>query len=173
MSIRRPPRQSTDGLQDRKWKEQAFYDANRPVGATGPMGPPGPQGPAGPTGATGPQGPQGIAGPTTVNVGTTTTVSYGTPASVTNGGDSTNVVLNFAIPQGPQGEPGENEKGPEFTYSSGKVSRIDYDSGNYKVMTYTAGVLTQIDYHRGAETIRKTFNYNVDGTLDEIVEVTL
>jgi hypothetical protein len=103
MSIRRPPRQSTDGLQDRKWKEQAFYDANRPVGATGAMGPPGPQGPAGPTGAIGPQGPQGIAGPTTVNVGTTTTVSHQTPAGVSNGGDSTNVVLNFTIPQGPPG----------------------------------------------------------------------
>lgn len=62
MSIRRPPRQSTDGLQDRKWKEQAFYDANRPVGATGAMGPPGPQGPAGPTGAIGPQGVQGVPG---------------------------------------------------------------------------------------------------------------
>jgi len=63
MSIRRPPRQSTDGLQDRKWKEQAFYDANRPVGATGAMGPPGPQGPAGPTGAIGPQGPSGAGFP--------------------------------------------------------------------------------------------------------------
>lgn len=62
MSIRRPPRQSTDGLQDRKWKEQAFYDANRPVGATGPIGPAGPQGPAGPTGATGATGPQGDPG---------------------------------------------------------------------------------------------------------------
>lgn len=103
MSIRRPPRQSTDGLQDRKWKEQAFYDANRPVGATGAMGPPGPQGLTGPVGPTGPQGPQGIQGPATVTVGTTTTVSSGSPASVTNGGDSTNVVLNFTIPEGQSG----------------------------------------------------------------------
>lgn len=173
MSIRRPPRQSTDGLQDRKWKEQAFYDANRPVGATGPIGPAGPQGPAGPTGATGPQGPQGIAGPTTVNVGTTSTVSYGTSAGVTNGGDSTNVVLNFTIPQGPQGEPGDNEKGPKFTYSSGKISRIDYDSGNYRVFTYTSGKLSQIDYRKGTQTLRKAIIYNIDGTLDEIVETLL
>lgn len=103
MTIRRPPRQSTDSFQDRKWKEQAFYDANRPTGPQGPIGPAGPQGPVGATGATGPQGPQGIPGPTTVDVGTTTTVSYGTPAAVANGGDSTNVVLNFTIPQGPPG----------------------------------------------------------------------
>jgi len=103
MTIRRPPRESTDSFRDRKWKEQAFYDANRPTGAQGIQGPAGPQGPTGPTGATGAQGPQGIAGPTTVNVGTTTTVSYGTPAGVSNGGDSTNVVLNFTIPQGTPG----------------------------------------------------------------------
>jgi hypothetical protein len=103
MTIRRPPRDATEGYRDRKWKEQAFYDANRPVGATGSAGPAGPQGPSGPTGATGPQGPQGIAGPTTITVGTTTTVSPGTPAGVSNSGDTTNLVLNFTIPQGVAG----------------------------------------------------------------------
>ena len=94
MTIRRPPRQSTDSFQDRKWKEQAFYDANRPTGPQGPIGPAGPQGPVGATGATGPQGPQGIPGPTTVDVGTTTTVStipQGPPGPTTayifDGGD--------------------------------------------------------------------------------------
>lgn len=103
MTIRRPPRESVDSFQDRKWKEQVWKDSARATGPQGLMGPPGPQGPTGPTGATGPQGPQGIAGPTTVDVGTTTTVSYGTPAAVSNGGTSTNVVLNFTLPQGPPG----------------------------------------------------------------------
>jgi hypothetical protein len=79
-------------------------------------------------------------------------------------------VLNFVIPEGP---PQEEEPGPAFTYTSGLVTRIDYDSGNYKVLTYTSGVLTQVDYHRGTSIIRKTFSYNGDGTLAEIVQTTL
>lgn len=173
MTVRRPPRDSTDGLRDRKWKEQIFYDANRPAGPQGPIGPAGPQGPTGPQGAVGPQGPQG---PATVNVGTTVTVTNGTPASVTNSGTAGNVILDFVIPAGPQGAMGpvgENEKGPLFTYSGGSVSRIDYDSGNYKLLTYTTGRLTQLDYIKGGLTIRKTFLYNLDGTLNEIVEAIL
>lgn len=170
MTVRRPPRESTDSFRDRKWKEQTFYDANRPTGAQGIQGPAGPQGPTGPVGPAGPQGPQG---PATVTVGTTVTTSYGNPASVTNSGTSGNVILDFVIPTGPQGPLGENEKGPAFTYSSGVVSRIDYDSGNYKLFTYSSGVLTQVDYRKGSSTIRKTFSYNGDGTLNEIVETVL
>lgn len=62
MRIRRPPRPSTDGLRDRKWKEQAFYDANRPAGAKGDTGAPGAQGEPGLQGAQGEQGPQGVQG---------------------------------------------------------------------------------------------------------------
>jgi hypothetical protein len=79
-------------------------------GDTGPMGPAGPAGPVGPqgeTGATGAQGPQGIQGPAgedgvtpTVSVGTTTTLPPDTPAYVTSDGSSTNLILNFGIPQG-------------------------------------------------------------------------
>jgi hypothetical protein len=61
-------------------------------------------------GETGPQGEQGLPGLTgpgaTVQVGTTTTVPAGTPASVTNSGASGAAILNFAIPQGPKGDPG-------------------------------------------------------------------
>ena len=103
MTVRRPPRESTDSFQDRKWKEQVWKDSARDQGPQGLQGPPGPQGPTGATGPVGPQGPQGDPGPTTVDVGTTTTVSYGTPAGVTNGGNATNVLLNFTIPQGPPG----------------------------------------------------------------------
>lgn len=167
MSIKRPPRESTDSFRDRKWKEQVFYDANRPTGAQGPIGPAGPQGPTGPQGAIGPQGPQG---PATVAIGTTISTGWGNPPTVTNSGTSGNVILDFVIPAGP---PQEQEPGPAFTYTSGLVTRIDYDSGNYKVLTYSGGILSRVDYHLGATVIRKTFVYNVDGTLGEIVQTKL
>jgi hypothetical protein len=63
---------------------------------------------------TGPQGPQGEPGPAgadgvspTINVGEVTTLNAGQPATVTNVGSDTNVILSFGIPQGPQGEQGE------------------------------------------------------------------
>ena len=62
---------------------------------------------------TGPQGPQGEPGPAgadgvspTVNVGEVTTLNAGQPATVTNVGSDTNVILNFGIPKGPQGDQG-------------------------------------------------------------------
>lgn len=85
-----------------------------PAGPQGPQGPVGPQGPAGPvgeqgpTGDTGPQGPQGEQGPAgttpTIQIGNVTTVPASSSASVTNSGTSTAVVLNFEIPQGPEGD---------------------------------------------------------------------
>ena len=82
-----------------------------PQGPEGPEGPQGETGPAGPQGPTGPQGPEGPAGndgvdgvSPTVSIGNVTTVSSSTPASVTNSGTSTNVILNFEIPQGIQGD---------------------------------------------------------------------
>ena len=48
-----------------------------------------------------------------VKVGETTTGEAGTPASVTNSGDETNVVLNFTIPRGDTGPAGPaGERGP-------------------------------------------------------------
>lgn len=71
-----------------------------------------------------------------------------------------------------QGEaPLSAETGPAFTYTDGVVTRIDYDSGNYKLLSYTSGALTQLDYVRpGSATVRKTFTYNPDGTLASITE---
>ena len=56
------------------------------------------------TGGTGTQGPQGPSG--TIQVGTTTTLSAGTPASVTDTGTLQNAIFNFGIPQGIQGTTG-------------------------------------------------------------------
>ena len=47
-----------------------------------------------------------------MGVGTVTTGNPGTPVSVTNGGTSTNVVLNFRIPKGEKGDKGnKGDKG--------------------------------------------------------------
>lgn len=62
----------------------------------------------------GPRGPKGEKGDTaiTCSVGSTTTGAPGTNATVTNSGTGTNLVFDFTIPrgadgqQGPQGEPG-------------------------------------------------------------------
>ena len=52
------------------------------------------------------QGLQGPPGPATIEVGTTTTGDAGTEATVINSGTSENVILDFVIPQGIQGETG-------------------------------------------------------------------
>lgn len=54
--------------------------------------------PKGDTGASGATGQDGIT--PTVSVGTTTTLPAGSPATVTQDGTATNVILNFGIPQG-------------------------------------------------------------------------
>jgi hypothetical protein len=64
-----------------------------------------PKGDKGDTGETGAQGPKGDAAATIV-VGSTTTGLPGSSALVSNSGTSSDVILNFTIPQGPQGEQG-------------------------------------------------------------------
>ena len=64
--------------------------------------PTGPQGVQGPAGTNGVDGVDGVS--PTISIGTTTTVSPDSPASVTNSGTSTDVILDFEIPQGKQGE---------------------------------------------------------------------
>ena len=84
-------------------------------------------------------------------------------------------VIAAGIP-GPRGIPGPGqaaEKDPAFTYTAGRVTRIDYASGAHKLFTYTAGVLTQMDYVVGVVTTRKAFFYNPDGSLHHITEASL
>lgn len=76
-------------------------------GAKGDRGEQGPQGVQGVQGPQGIQGTQGIPGEAaTVQVGTVTTGEEGTQAAVTNAGTSNAAVLNFTIPKGEKGEPG-------------------------------------------------------------------
>lgn len=179
MSIRRPPRQSTDGLQDRKWKEQAFYDANRPVGATGPMGPPGPQGPAGLQGA---QGVAGVGIPSGGSTGQALVKSSATNYDTSWLLPDLNWLTDVSLSTGKDGEMlvydgvadvwknAESEKSPVMTYSGGDLSRIDYASGNFKTFTYSGGNLSQLVYTLAGRTITKVFTYNIDGTLASITQ---
>lgn len=123
-------------------------------GDPGPQGPAGPQGPQGPqgvpgiqgaTGETGPQGEQGIPGQDgitpTVEVGSTTTVSPDTPASVTNSGTNTAVVLNFAIPQG---QPAEVVN--QYSDSTQTAYSANYINTNYTPTSGLASVATTGEY---------------------------
>ena len=60
--------------------------------------------------------------------------------------------------------------GPDFTYTSGDLTRIDYDGGEYKLFTYTSGVLTRVDYISNGLTKRKDFTYGGGGELDYITQ---
>lgn len=76
----------------------------------------------------GPAGPQGEPGadgkPASIVVGSTTTGEVGSSASVTNSGTSSNVILNFQIPQGSPGKAASvsvgdvNNYNPWLAYSS-------------------------------------------------------
>jgi hypothetical protein len=59
---------------------------------------------------------------------------------------------------------------PVFTYAvSGDLSRIDYDSGNYKLFFYNSeGLLTQLDYVVDLVIYRKTFTYDSNSNLINI-----
>lgn len=77
-------------------------------------GPKGDKGAKGDTGERGPQGLQGATGATgaagtaaTIKVGTVSTGNAGSAVSVTNSGTSSEVILNFVIPQGDKGDQGQ------------------------------------------------------------------
>lgn len=75
----------------------------------------------------------------------------------------TNHVANFNA---------HKETGPAFTYTSGRITRIDYDSGNYKLLSYDAlnnYRISRVDYIRGALTTRKDFVYT-GSVLTEITQ---
>lgn len=74
---------------------------------------------------------------------------------------------------GPAGPAHEPEASPVFTYVAGRVSRIDYAGGAYKLFTYAAGTLTQLDAIKDGVTTRKVFTYNPDGSLAAIAQTAL
>lgn len=77
------------------------------------------KGEPGENGAKGDPGEKGDNGETPViRIGTVTTGAPGTKATVTNSGTETEVILNFTIPRGDKGEPGDgNGSGAEIIFS--------------------------------------------------------
>lgn len=60
---------------------------------------------------------------------------------------------------------------PDFTYTAGVLTRIDYAGGEYKTFTYGGGgELTVVDYISNGITKRKEFFYGVGGELDYITQ---
>lgn len=84
----------------------------------------GPQGPRGPQGVQGIQGEKGDKGDTgEITVGTVITGDAGSQASVVNVGTSTDAILDFVIPRGPQGIQGI--QGPPNELAIGTVEKGD------------------------------------------------
>jgi hypothetical protein len=76
--------------------------------------------------------------------------------------------------KGDPGDPGgSSESGPQLTWLGGLVQRVDYLSGNYKLLVYNLGRLAYIDYVKGLQTIRSTIVYNIDGTVARVDPVVL
>ena len=75
---------------------------------------------------------------------------------------------------GPEGKPGKSpEPNPTFEYVNSILTRITYPSGNYKLFEYLDGLLHTVTYYEADITTRKTFYYNVDGSLQRIEETTI
>ena len=68
-------------------------------------------------------------------------------------------------------EPYPDLTNPDFTYSAGNLSQVDYSGGEQKSLTYNgSGDFTQLDFVRDGLTYRKEFTYTVGGDLDYITE---
>jgi len=66
---------------------------------------------------------------------------------------------------------GEGYKNPTYTYTGDDLTRIDYSTGEYQVMTYNAeGDVLTIDVTDAEGTTRHTFTYNIDGSLHNVTE---
>lgn len=88
-----------------------------------------------------------------------------------------NEELALALTPYIKGDPGDSagfsESSPQLTWLSGLVQRVDYLSGNYKLLVYALGRLAYVDYVKGLQTIRSTIVYNIDGTVARVDPVVL
>jgi len=63
---------------------------------------------------------------------------------------------------------------PDFTYSGGVLSQIDYANGEQKIFSYNGGgQLEQLDFIADGVTLRKLFFYTGGGDLDYITQAYL
>ena len=134
-------------------KEQAESGAFN--GKDGSPGPAGPQGEPGPAGADGAPGKDGAAA--TVAVGTVATGEPDTPASVTNSGTENAAVLDFLIPKGEKGDPGnssitEIEPGASQTqpYVINSISGVYHckNQGWVQVLSEAQAILSGLTYQQ-------------------------
>lgn len=133
----------------------AFNGKDGSPGPAGPQGGPGPQGEPGPAGADGAPGKDGAAA--TVTVGTVTTGEPGTDAAVTNTGTENAAVLDFLIPKGEKGDPGnssitEIEPGASQTqpYVINSISGVYHckNQGWVQVLSEAQAILSGITYQQ-------------------------
>lgn len=133
----------------------AFNGKDGSPGPAGPQGEPGPQGAPGPAGADGAPGKDGAAA--TVTVGTVTTGEPGTDAAVTNTGTENAAVLDFLIPKGEKGDPGnssiiEIEPGASQTqpYVINSISGVYHckNQGWVQVLSEAQAILSGITYQQ-------------------------
>jgi hypothetical protein len=62
-----------------------------------------------------------------------------------------------------------NERNPTFSYTGDNLTRVDYQSGNYKLLTYDVDSnLVQLDFIRGSNTFRKVFNLDAFSNIASI-----
>ena len=62
-------------------------------------------------------------------------------------------------------------KSPQFTYTNGSLTRVDYDNNEYLTVSYDVqNRISQVVKYKIDVTITKTFNYNVDGSLASITQ---
>jgi len=84
--------------------------------------------------------------------------------------DSVNVIMTGEGLRGEKGEKGEKGDagsdgaaalfGPAFTFTGELITRIDYDGGEYKLLTYNADEsVNTVTLTDGDDVTTKTFNY--------------
>lgn len=67
-------------------------------------------------------------------------------------------VIEVSVPGGPASS---TLTGPEFTYTSGRLSRIDYDDGSFKTISYAGDLIDSIVLERpDGSVLTKTFVYS-------------
>jgi len=107
---------------------------------------------SGTQGPTGPQGPQGSQGMTGIPGTTGPQGSQGV-----TGNPGADAVNNFIE--------------PSFTYTAGQITRVDYSTGFYKLLTYAGDQLQAIQiFDDLGSSITKTFTYDTNGNLIGVVE---
>ena len=91
--------------------------------------------------------------------------------------DSINVILSGEGLRGEKGDTGDAGSdggsplsGPAFTFTGELITRIDYDGGEYKLLTYNADEsVNTVTLTIGDDVTTKTFNYE-GGNLTSITQ---